>query len=76
MNPNYAPIFKHDLDKLLNVDFIVPMEEASWLSPIVVVPKKMVNSKSAWISSNSMLLPRRIHILYRLLKRYWLRWEA
>jgi len=74
MNPNYAPIFKHDLDKLLNVGFIVLVKEVSWLSPIVVVLKKMVSSKSAWISNNSMLLPRRIHILYRLLKRYWPRW--
>jgi hypothetical protein len=40
MNPNYAPIVKHDLDKLLNASFIVPMEEVSWLSPIIVVPKK------------------------------------
>ncbi len=40
MNPNYVPIVKHDLDKLLNANFIIPMEEASWLSPIVVVPKK------------------------------------
>ena len=40
MNPNYASIVKHDIDKLLAAGFIVPIEEATWLSPIVVVPKK------------------------------------
>jgi len=40
MNPNYAIVVKQDLDKLLNVGFIVLVEEVSWLSPIVVVPKK------------------------------------
>jgi hypothetical protein len=64
MNPNYVIVVKHDLDKLLNVGFIAPMEEASWLSPIVVVPKKMASSISMWIFEGSMLLPKRIHILY------------
>jgi len=40
MNPNYAIVVKQDLDKLLNVGFIDLVEEASWLSPIVIVPKK------------------------------------
>jgi hypothetical protein len=39
MNPNYAAIIKQDLDKLLNVGFIAPAEEASWLLPIVIIPK-------------------------------------
>jgi hypothetical protein len=36
----YAIMVKHDLDKLLTARFITPVEEAIWLSPIVVVPKK------------------------------------
>ena len=40
MNPNYAEAVKKDLDKLLAARFIYPTEAASWLSPIVVVPKK------------------------------------
>jgi len=40
MNPNYAIVVKQELDKLLNVGFITLVEEASWLSPIVIVPKK------------------------------------
>ncbi len=40
LNPNYATLSKHDIDKILVVGFIRPMEEATWLSPIVVVPKK------------------------------------
>jgi hypothetical protein len=40
MNPNYVVVVKQDLDKLLNVGFIVLMEEANWLSLIVIVPKK------------------------------------
>ena len=40
MNPNYADVVKKDLDKLLAAGFIYPTEAATWLSPIVVVPKK------------------------------------
>lgn len=40
MNPNYAKAVKEELDKLLRVGFIYPVEKVSWLSPIVVVPKK------------------------------------
>ncbi len=40
MNPNYAIVIKQDLDKLISAGFIVPVEEASWLLPIVIVLKK------------------------------------
>jgi len=40
MNPNYAIVVKHVWDKLLITWFIASMEEATWLSPIIVVPKK------------------------------------
>ncbi len=40
LNPNYVAIVKHDIDKLLTTRFIQPIEEVTWLSPIVVVPKK------------------------------------
>ena len=40
MNPNYAAKVKDEIDKLLRVGFIQPVKWATWLSPIVVVPKK------------------------------------
>jgi hypothetical protein len=40
LNPNYVAIVKENIDKLLAVGFIKPIEEITWLSPIVVVPKK------------------------------------
>ncbi len=40
LNPNYVAIVKQDIDKLLITSFIKLVEEAIWLSPIVVVPKK------------------------------------
>ncbi len=40
MNPNYIVVVKQDLDKLLTIGFTTPVEEATWLSPIVVVSKK------------------------------------
>jgi hypothetical protein len=39
MNPNYVAIVKKNLDNLLNATFITLVEEASYLSPIIVVPK-------------------------------------
>ena len=40
MNPNYAARVKEEIDKLLRVGFIWSVKKATWLSPIVVVPKK------------------------------------
>ena len=40
MNPNYAAKVKEEIDKLLRVGFFRPVKKATWLSPIVVVPKK------------------------------------
>jgi hypothetical protein len=40
MNPNYAIVVKQDLDQFLSANFIALVEEASWLSPIVIVLKK------------------------------------
>jgi hypothetical protein len=40
LNLNYVVIVKQDINKLLAVGFIKPVEEVIWLSPIMVVPKK------------------------------------
>jgi hypothetical protein len=40
LNPNYVTIVKQEIDKLLVVGIIEYVKEATWLSPIVVVPKK------------------------------------
>ncbi len=40
MNLTYAAIIKQNINKLLTIGFIEPMEETIWLSPIVVVLKK------------------------------------
>ena len=40
LNPNYAIKVKEEIDKLLKVGFIWPVKKATWLSPIVVIPKK------------------------------------
>jgi hypothetical protein len=40
MNPNYVVVVKIYMNKALSASFIAPVEEASWLLPIAVVPKK------------------------------------
>ncbi len=40
LNPNYFIVVKQDIDKLLTTKFTHSIEEATWLSPIVIVPKK------------------------------------
>jgi hypothetical protein len=40
LNPNYAAKVKEEIDKFLRVGFIRPFKQATWLSPIMVVPKK------------------------------------
>jgi hypothetical protein len=36
---NYVVVVKHNIDKLLATRFIQPVEEVTWLSLVVVVPK-------------------------------------
>jgi hypothetical protein len=45
LNPNYVIIVKQDIDKLLAYGFIQYVEKATWLSPIVIVPKKNGNPR-------------------------------
>ncbi len=40
MNPNYVTVVQQYIDKLLATWFIQEVEEVTWLSHIVVVPKK------------------------------------
>jgi hypothetical protein len=40
LNPNYVVIIKQDINKLLVASFIKSVEEATWLSLIMVIPKK------------------------------------
>ena len=40
MNPHMAKQVKEELDRLLRVGFIAPIENPDWISPIVIVPKK------------------------------------
>jgi Fic family protein len=35
MNPNYAATINQDIDKLLEIGFIQPIKETTWLLPIV-----------------------------------------
>jgi hypothetical protein len=40
MNPALKAIVKEELQKLLNVNFIYPISDSKWVSPLVVMPKK------------------------------------
>jgi len=40
LNPNYVTTVIQDINKLLASGFIEYVEEATWLSPIIIVPKK------------------------------------
>jgi hypothetical protein len=40
MNPSLKDIVKEELQKLLNVNFIYPISDSKWVSPLVIVPKK------------------------------------
>lgn len=40
LNPHLRDIVKHKLQKLLDVNFIFPISDSQWISPLVVVPKK------------------------------------
>ena len=41
LNPRYSLMVKEDIDRLLEAEFIYPVVNSEWVSPIVVVPKKV-----------------------------------
>ena len=41
LNPRYLLMVKEDIDRLLEAGFIYPVVNSEWVSPIVVVPKKV-----------------------------------
>ncbi|CAM6094053.1 unnamed protein product [Calypogeia fissa] len=41
MNPRYSLMVKEELDRLLEAGIIYPMLNSEWVSPIVIVPKKV-----------------------------------
>ena len=41
LNPRYSLMVKEDIDRLLEAGFIYPVVNSEWVSPIVVVPKKV-----------------------------------
>ena len=65
LNPRYVVKVEEEINKLLLVDFIEPVKKATWLSPIVIVPKRNVKINVcvdyrklySAIVTNSFLLP-------------------
>ena len=41
MNPTLKDIVKEGLLKLLDAGFIYPISDSEWMSPLVLVPKKI-----------------------------------
>jgi hypothetical protein len=41
LNPKYSAMVKEELEKLLEAGFIYPVNNTEWVSPIVVIPKKV-----------------------------------
>ena len=41
LNPKYSLMVKEKIDRLLEAGFIYPVHNLEWMSPIVVVPKKL-----------------------------------
>ena len=41
LNPKYSLMVKEEIDRLLETGFIYPVNNSEWVSPIVVVPKKV-----------------------------------
>jgi len=47
LNPQFKDIVKQELHKLLDVDFIYPILDNQWVSPLVAIPKRMGNVEFA-----------------------------
>ncbi len=70
LNPNYATTIKQDIEKLLVDGFIQQVEEAIWLSPIVVVPKNNGKLRICVDLGNLNKATKKIHIFCHFLMKY------
>ena len=41
LNPRYSLMVKEEIDRLLEAGFIYPVSNSKWVSPILVIPKKV-----------------------------------
>jgi hypothetical protein len=41
LNPKYSLKVKEELENLLEAGFIYPIKHSDWVSPIIIVPKKV-----------------------------------
>ncbi len=64
MNPNYVFIAKQDINKLLIVGFTKLVEEATWLSLIMVVVRKNGKLRIYLILGNSMQQQKNIFTFF------------
>ena len=46
MNPALKDIVKEELQKLLDAGFIYPISDSEWVSPLVLVPKRIGSGES------------------------------
>ncbi len=63
---------KQDFNKLLIEGFIAMVEEATWLLPIVVIPKKIGKLHICVNFKRLNVTMKKIHIFCRLRKRSWI----
>jgi hypothetical protein len=64
LNPNYVFIAKQDINKLLIVGFTKLVEEATWLSLIMVVVRKNGKLRIYLILGNSMQQQKNIFTFF------------
>jgi hypothetical protein len=69
LNPNYVAIVKQDINKLPVIGFIKLVEDITWLSPILVMPKKNGKLRICVDFRKLMQLLKRTHAGYLLLMR-------
>ena len=64
MHPIHFLLVKQGIDELQEASIIYLVLYNEWVSPIVIVPRKLVNYKYVWIIKSKIVSPKRI-ILYR-----------
>jgi hypothetical protein len=57
MNPTLKDIVKEEIQKLLNVGFIYSISDSKWVSPLVVVPKKVTGKWRICVDFGSLTRP-------------------
>ena len=76
LNPHLKDVVKDELQKLLDVNFIYPIFDRKWVSPLVVVPKKNGKWRICVDYRDLNKATQKYHFPLPFMDQFWTHWQV